>query len=320
MKNYKILIADDDTETIELIKMTLEMNNYDMITAFDGKSALKKTQEEKPDLVLLDLDMPNMNGYEVCKSIKTDHSTRYIPVIILSGTKTKIHDKVAGLQAGADEFMIKPFDPDELRVRVTQLIQKTKEIISLHPLTKLPGSTQIEEEITKRLSNGVKFAVGYIDLDNFKAYNDVYGYKKGDNVIHLLHEVIFEAINLCGSQDDFIGHIGGDDFIIMTTFEKVEKICEYIIKNFDQRILAHYNQDDRKRGCISTTDRQGTQRSFPIMALSIGISTNEKRNITHYGEIIDVLIEMKKYAKSAEQRKGSIFVKDRRTSRTKIST
>jgi diguanylate cyclase (GGDEF)-like protein len=318
METYRIVIADDDMETIELLKMTLQMDNYEVIATFDGKAALKKVQEEKPDIVLLDYDMPGMNGHEVCKSLKSSNATRYIPVIILSGTRTKVYDKINGLEAGADDYMVKPFDPNELRARILRSIQKTNEIISLNPLTKLPGSTRIEEEITSRLNNKAKFAVGYVDLDHFKAYNDAYGYKKGDDVIHLLHEVIFEATNLCGTPDDFIGHIGGDDFIIVSLLEKIDEVCGYITKNFDQRIPAYYTKEDRERGHIVTADRRGNQRSFPITTVSIGVSTNEKREIIHYGEIIDILIEMKKYAKSLEQKEGSTFVRDKRSSRTKV--
>src|SRR3989339_192226 len=316
MGRHKILIADDDIETLELIELALKQDEHEIITTFDGSSALKKAQEIKPDLVLLDCDMPNMNGYDVCKNIKKDHSTCFIPVILLSGTRTKVYDKIVGLQVGADDYMVKPFDSDELRARVTHSIQRSKEFISLNPLTKLPGTARIEEEITARLPHKEKSTVGYVDLDHFKAYNDVYGYKKGDNVIFLLQEVIFEAINLCGTKGDFLGHIGGDDFIMVTSVEKVDAVCGYITENFDKRIPAYYTQADRERGYIVTTDRRGNARNFSVMTVSIGISTNEKREISHYAEIIDILIEMKKYAKSAEQREGSVFVKDKRTSTT----
>jgi diguanylate cyclase (GGDEF)-like protein len=318
MGNYKIVIADDDRETIELLTMTLELDKYEVTAVYDGKSALKKVQEIKPDMVLLDYDMPDMNGHDVCRNLKSSNATRYIPVIILSGTRTKVYDKINGLEAGADDYMIKPFDPDELRARIVRSIQKTKEIISLNPLTKLPGSTRIEEEIIGRLDKGSKFAVGYVDLDHFKAYNDVYGYKKGDDVIHLLHEVIFEGVNLHGTPGDFVGHIGGDDFIVVTLPEKVDAVCEYVTRNFDLRIPAYYSQEDREKGCISTLDRRRNQRKFPIMTVSIGISSNEKREIRHYAELIEVLIEMKKYAKSLEEREGSTFVKDKRTSQSKF--
>lgn len=316
MEKYKILVADDDRELANSIKMMLKKEGYEITTVFDGIAALDKIKEEKPDLILLDYDMPGMTGYEVCKNMRKSHATSYIPVIILSGVRTTTYDKITGLEAGADDYVTKPFEPDELKIRVTRLLRRVKEMISLNPLTKLPGSTRIEEEVTGRINSGEKFAVGYVDLDHFKAYNDIYGYKKGDNVINLLNQVVFEAINLNGNPNDFIGHIGGDDFIIVTSVGKIENTCEYITKNFDMRIPAYYSAEDREKGFIITTDRQGKQSKFPIMTVSIGVSTNEKREITHYGELIDILVEMKKYTKSLEQRTGSVFAKDRRASHT----
>ncbi|OGS22016.1 MAG: hypothetical protein A2252_05925 [Elusimicrobia bacterium RIFOXYA2_FULL_39_19] len=317
MSKHKILIADDNVENIEFLEALLKLDDYEVVVCYDGSSALKKAQELKPDLLLLDCDMPNMSGYDVCMNIKKDHATCYIPVILLSGTRTKVYDKVIGLQVGADDYMVKPYDSDELRARVAQSIRRTKDFISLNPLTKLPGTSRIEEEIIHRIKSGEKFAVGYADLDNFKAYNDLYGYPKGDNVIHLLQEVIFEAINLCGTQDDFLGHIGGDDFIMVTSVDKIDNICTYVTENFDKRIPAYYTKPDRETGHVITTDRKGIEHKFPIMTVSIGVSTNERREIKHYAEIIDILIEMKKFAKSAEEREGSLFVKDRRLSTTK---
>jgi diguanylate cyclase (GGDEF)-like protein len=318
MENCRILIADDDLETIDLIEMTLGMDKYEIVKSYDGASVLKKAKEIKPDLILLDGDMPNLTGFEVCAKLKKDHSTRYIPVIIITGTRTKIYDKIIGLQIGADDYMIKPFDPSELRVRVAQAIYRTREFIALNPLTKLPGTTRIEEEINRRIDAKEPFAVCYADLDHFKAYNDYYGYKKGDNVIHLLHEVILEGINFCGTPEDFIGHIGGDDFIVVTAVDKVDAVCDYLTKNFDQRIPAHYAKQERDRGYIVAVDRQKHERQFPVMTVSIGVGTNEKREMTCYAEVIDILIEMKKYAKTLEEKEGSVFVKDKRTSHTKV--
>jgi len=318
MTKYKVVIADDDRNFTASIKLILEQDNYDVIVFYDGITASEKIQEIKPDLVLLDYDMPGMNGYDVCRKLRENITTRYIPIIIVTGKKTTVYDKIIGLKTGADDYMVKPFDTDELKARILRLIQRTKEIISLNPLTKLPGNIRIEEEITKRIASGNKFAVGYVDLDHFKAYNDTYGYKKGDNVINLLNQIVFEGISLHGNPDDFIGHIGGDDFIIVSSVDKIDEICRYITNNFDQRIPAYYHPEDRTRGYITTIDRKGNKKMFPIMTVSIGIATNEKREINHYAEIIDILIEMKKYAKSLEEREGSTFVKDRRSSQSKI--
>ncbi len=191
----KILVADDDLEIMELLKFTLEQEDFSVITASDGEEALTLVREEHPDIVLLDVNMPRLTGYEVCEKIREDGSTCLIPVIMLTSfSKTK--DRLTGIKLGADDYIEKPFEPYEIVARIEGLLKRTKESLSANPLTGLPGNVTIEAEIRRRLEEGNTFSVIYMDIDHFKAYNDKYGFEKGDNVIRLAATIIRAAPRL----------------------------------------------------------------------------------------------------------------------------
>jgi len=214
--SYKILIADDDTEVLDLLVYALEAEHYTVVTATDGDTAYKKVISEKPDLVILDVNMPGMSGFEVCQKIRENSDVCLTPVIILSSlAKTK--DRITGIKLGADEYLTKPFEPFELVARVEGLLKRAKESLAASPLTGLPGNVSIETEIKNRLAEGNVFCVIYSDLDHFKSYNDKYGFDKGDAVIKLVSAIFRSAVAEAGNPRDFLGHIGGDDFVVVTT-------------------------------------------------------------------------------------------------------
>jgi len=304
----KILVVDDDPDTLELIKIGLEFRNYEVITGVNGEEALEKISSENPDLVVLDVMMPKIDGLEVCRRAKANFFTSQIPIILLTA-RGQVEDKVQGLSLGADDYVSKPFDMRELAARVEMILRRTKLSLEASPLTGLPGNIAIQREIENRIKDKKIFAVCYMDLDNFKAYNDRYGHSAGDKVIKATAEIIAHVIKEIGNPDDFVGHIGGDDFICITTPDKSEKICQEIIERFDNEIPNHYRPRDRKKGYIQSFDRRGNLQKFPLMSISIAIVTNEQRKIEHHGKIAQIAAELKKYAKTFE---GSVYVKDRR--------
>lgn len=180
---------------------------------------------------------------------------------------------------------------------------------NLNPLTNLPGNPIIEREITERIEKGEFFSVVYIDLDNFKPYNDCYGYKKGDEVLTFTADVLKKVVNEWGSEEDFIGHIGGDDFVVVTSPQKDELISQNIIKKFDEQISRFYTEEDRKNGYITAKDRQGNFTQKPFISISIAIVSNEYRQIENHLQVSEIAAELKEYAKSQQ---GSVFIKDRR--------
>ena len=304
-----ILVADDDEDIVRFVEVNLRLEGFDVATAFDGEQALHAAFDRNPDLILLDVMMPKVDGFEVCQRLRSDGRTRNISVIMLTA-KSLSADKVVGLTAGADDYMIKPFDPIELVARVKSALRRSKEMRAINPLTQLPGNVQIQEEVTRRVNEGLPFAVMYIDVDDFKAFNDYYGFLKGDEAIKLLARCARDAVQSFGGSDGFLGHIGGDDFVAIVPADAAQKTANFLIECWDREISALYDPADAEKGYIDVIDRQKKMHRFRVATISIGIATNEHRQITSHWEAAEIASEMKQYCKRHE---GSGFAVDKRT-------
>jgi diguanylate cyclase (GGDEF)-like protein len=304
----KILIIDDDPDIRDVLKITLTQEGYEVIQAPDGEEGLKLAQTKNPDLVIVDFKMPKLDGKQVCLQLKNDILLSHMPIIMLTG-KSEVKDKVGGLDAGADDYIVKPFEPEELVARIRMIIKRAQRDLEANPLTRLPGNISILNELQKRIEKNQKIAVCYLDLDKFKTYNDKYGFEHGDEVIKECGRILIRAIKELGNPQDFIGHIGGDDFVLITTPDKSDVICERIISDFDRVSPNFYNETDRNAGFILAKDRQGIERKIPLLSMSIGVVTNEKRKISHVAEIGEIGAELKQQAKSVER---SNYIKDQR--------
>ncbi len=304
----RILIVDDDPDIRDVLKLTLSEENYEILEADNGEEALKIIHNNQPDLILLDYKIPKIDGREVCRRIKKDLLLRHLPIIMVTG-KGDINDKVDGIDAGADDYVVKPFEPKELLARIRMILRHTERDLEANPLTRLPGNVSILKELSRRLDNKSFFAVCYLDLDKFKSFNDKYGFEHGDEVIRETARLLIRCTKEFGNPDDFIGHIGGDDFVILTTLDKTDLLCQKIILNFENLVPSFYNEKDRKNGFIIAKDRKGKKQKIPLLSISIGVVTNEHRKITHVAQIGEIGAELKSYAKSLER---SNYVKDHR--------
>lgn len=309
MTKPKILTVDDDPDILDVLELTLS-EQYDVTQASNGKEGLEIVKQFMPDLIICDYMMPVMNGREFCKALKKDTLLRHVPVIMLTG-KGETQDRIGGIEAGVDDYMIKPFAPDELLARIKMILRRTISSLDANPLTHLPGNTSIMEEIQARIDSGREFAVGYADLDAFKVYNDKYGFEKGDEVILATARVILNCVQEISRDNSFVGHIGGDDFVFITDDNVMDQICEKIISEFDQIVPDFYNEADRDKGFITGKDRQGNHKEFGLIAISIGIVSNVNQKISHVAQIGEIGAELKKFAKSKD---GSNYVRDQRRS------
>ena len=304
----KILVVDDDPDIRDILKLTLSEENYEVLEARDGEEALKMIDAKPLNLVLLDYRIPKVDGREVCRRVKKDLLLRHLPIIMVTGSGDT-NDKVGGIDAGADDYVVKPFEPKELLARIRMILRRTEIDLEANPLTRLPGNVSILNELLRLLENRSLFAVCYIDLDKFKAYNDKYGFEHGDAVIRETARILIRATQEEGRQDDFIGHIGGDDFVVITIPESVDKICKKIIDDFEKTAPSFYNETDRKKGYIIAHDRKGQEQKIPLLSVSIGVVTNEFRKIEHVAQIGEIGAELKALAKGMER---SNYVKDKR--------
>ncbi len=303
-----ILIADDDPDLRDILRSILEPAGFAVVEAADGAVALEAVRSQRPDLVILDFTMPGLTGPQVCEQLKEDTFLQHIPVIMLTG-KSEVQDKVFGISAGADDYLVKPFEPQELLARVQMVLRRTIRDLEANPLTKLPGNVSIQRELDRRLASGRPLAVGYVDLNRFKAFNDHYGFKRGDEVIQRTAEILLEAVRAHGHPMDFVGHIGGDDFIVITAPDRADALCRAIIRAFNDTAPTFYDEADRRRGHLLHTDRKGRQITVPLLSVAIALVTNETTALTHAGQVATLWVELKAYAKQFE---GSVYVKDRR--------
>lgn len=245
---------------------------------------------------------------EPVRRLKSDPFTAIVPVTILTST----HDAQgieAWYEAGADEILSPLFSPSEQRARLDALRVRTERNVAVHPSTRLPGTTEIEREIRRRLESDTRFAVCYADLDHFKEFNDRYSYYDGDRVIFLLSRILHDVVRGLLGSEGFVGHIGGDDFIFVTPLQEYPPVCAEILAVFDELIPLQYSDQDRRAGYFFGKDRRGQLHRVPLMTLSIGVVTNQHRRFSHPAEVSELATEMKSYAKSLP---GSVFVADRR--------
>jgi diguanylate cyclase (GGDEF)-like protein len=302
----RILIADDEPAVRQLLELVLTGQGYQVTIATNGAQLVRMAQERVPDLVLIDLMMPQLDGYEAIRQLRNDTRTAHLPMLILTA-KSTLEDVVIGFETGADDYITKPFNIPELLARIKSHLRRANQQPVRNPLTGLAGNILLAEELKYRLTLPQPFAYLYVDLDNFKAFNDTYGPARGDRVIKLLAEVLTEAVAQHGDRDDFIGHFGGDDFAVITTPERIDTLCEHAIAIFDERVRLLYDPEDRERGYLHGSDRQGVPRRFPIISLSIGVATNRHRSFADYEELSRIAAEMKQFAK---QEPGSSYAID----------
>ena len=303
-----ILIVEDEEDIAALLAMNLAAEGYDTHMSARGDSAFEDAVRIRPDLVLLDLMLPGVDGVEVCRRLRRDPRTASTSIIILTA-RSLTDDHVLGLEAGADDYVDKPFELDELLARVRRSMRRANQLRHTSPLTGLPGNFEIEARLDDMIVEGRSFALLHIDLDGFKAYNDHYGFVRGDRAITLTCRVIEEAVsNGCG-PGAFIGHVGGDDFVVVCDVEDAEPLAEQIVSGFDKLVPELYDPSDREAGFIELVDRAGTLRRHPLLSISIGVATSASRRFGSSAEVAAVASELKGFAKAVP---GSAWRIDRR--------
>ena len=303
-----ILILVEDSPTQEFLSDLFRGEGYDAVIAKSQSEALEALGQKPFNLAILDFESRQIKGIEFCKSIRRNFRLRHIGLILLMDTKDPL-DKIKGIYAGADDYVNKPIEAAELLARVKSSLVRITRDLDANPVSKLPGNVSLLKELEERTKSQLPMAVGYIDLSKFKEFNDRYGFEKGDEVIGHLAIIISKTLETLGNSADFLGHIGGDDFLLITTPDCIEDVCKKIAEDFDKSIASFYRQEDRERGYIITKNRIGNLAKIPIMSLSIGVVTNEHQKFSHIGEIIQIATDLKNYAKTLGK---SIYVKDRR--------
>jgi diguanylate cyclase (GGDEF)-like protein len=304
-----ILIVEDDPDIARFVEVNLRSAGYEVAVAADGKEALDRAQEMRPDLVLLDVLMPpGIDGIEVARGLRRNPRTDTTSIIMVT-CLARHDDRVIGLDAGADDYITKPFYPAELLARVRSTLRRNRQLRNVSPLTHLPGTIRIREEIERMIVGEQPFALLYCDIDEFKAYNDHQGFDRGDRLIRATARILQDAVaEYCGI-DGFTGHIGGDDFVAVVSPDLAVEVAARVASGFDQQARTFYDIKDVERGYVQVEDRAGRLQTVSLVSISIGVATTRTRTYRHYGEVVEVATEMKQFAK---RQAGSSYAVDRR--------
>jgi diguanylate cyclase (GGDEF)-like protein len=288
----KILIAEDEMNLREVLRFQLTTAGYEVVEAEDGQQAIEKARETMPDLLLLDVMMPYVDGFQVVRELRKSFLTRHIPIIMLTA-KAELEDRLHGFDDGANDYIVKPWDYRELKARVRNALAWSQQQRAASPLTGLPGNLSIEEELRHRLEAQAPFALLVIDIDYFKSFNDHYGYARGDDAIRALARILVDQAQRHSGSEDFVGHIGGED----------------IVRDFDGTGPAFYDEVDRARGFVEVANRRHVIERFPLMSLTIALVNTERIPVTHRAELGDIAQELKSHGKGIP---GSVVVGERR--------
>ncbi len=302
-----IYIIDNSGSVLNVLKQIFK-NEIDYQFKSVRTEELNVALTNIPDMIIIDEDTIDMNIIDLCKSIRENEDNSITPIIVISSEWEKEH-RVKILEQSVEYFIIKPVDQEYLYFTVKNLLRLLQTNRRISPLTGLPGNVQIQAEMKKRLLNKEKFAVFYFDLDNFKAYNDIYGFSNGDEIIKFTAKTIVKNIHSLGLDNSFIGHIGGDDFIAITSYSNFDKICNNIIADFDMNVLEFYNEEDIQKGYIEVANRRGIIEQFPLTSISIGVVEIDPGRFKNTLEIGEVGAQVKHQAKSIM---GSTYVINRR--------
>ena len=282
----EIYVIDDDESSIPIFK---ELFKNDREFKFIGVKTeqIDITLKNIPFLIIINEDSIDRDIISLCKQIRTDEDNQITPIIVVSSNTDRYH-KLDVLEQSIEYYIKKPVDTEYLYYTIKNLDRLLKMNRRISPLTGLPGNVQIHAELKKRITNGEEFSVLYLDLDNFKAYNDVYGFLKGDQIIEYTANVILKCIHQSFNENYFVGHIGGDDFIAIVPTLKVDNICQLIIANFDEGVTKFFTEEDLEKGYIEVANRKGIIEQFALTAISIGAVIADKdrfANILEIGEV-----------------------------------
>ena len=267
-----LLFADDNEDMRHMVRDLLESSGHEIGLAADGPSALASVKIRVPDLLILDLNMPGLSGYDVCRAVKRNPGTSRVPILMLTA-QSSVEHKLEGFEAGADDYLPKPFDARELRARVSALLRLVRREADRNPTSGLPGGHAIDEELLTRVTRKETFAVCYIDLDNFKPFADHFGFAVADDVIRETGDAIRHAVSAVGTSDDFVGHIGGDDFIVITSPAQADDVAQECAVRFREVVARAVGEEAMRIGSFTAIDREGVLRTMPLACLSAAILT-----------------------------------------------
>ena len=307
-KTNAIYYTSDGQPAPDVLLRWMDALGIPVVWVDSGDELMALALRGRPRFVAFDARALPERPYDALRRIKADSYTGVVPCVVLVSEEDSAFE--SAFQAGADEVIRDSTSRDEASARLTAMLRRSDRDLVVHPSTRLPGAVEIEGEIARRLGAGRTFATCYADLDHFKEFNDRYSYYEGDRVIRILAKILHDVVKGVCREDGFVGHIGGDDFIFIIPVDEVSEVCGEIIEVFDALVPYQYSEQDRRAGYFFGKDRRGQLHRVPLMTVSIGVVTNDRRHFTHAAQVSELATEMKSYAKTLP---GSVYSVDRRT-------
>jgi diguanylate cyclase (GGDEF)-like protein len=292
MSKGRLLIVEDDFDISNMLRIYFDSQGYETIIATRGEEALEMCRRKLPNLVILDIMLPDINGYEVCRNLRGNLRTSHIPIIFLT-QKDERSDQIAGLESGADDYITKPFDLQLLLLRVEGALRRAGWLSLTSPVTGLPSSKLVEEQL-RTIMRRKDWSVLYIGINHINDFNDVYGFVAGDDVLRFTAMLLIEVVDEFGTGSDFIGHIGGDDFIIISNPEISPQLRARLVQRFNEEVETFYNFKDRERGYIEVNEGEGRSQKAPLMTLAVGLIHHDTAPFADIREITEIAAESRR--------------------------
>ncbi|HML23397.1 MAG TPA: response regulator [Aggregatilinea sp.] len=288
MSKGRILVVEDDFDISNMLKIYFSGQGYEVQVAPRGSEALSLTRKQLPQLIVLDIMLPDMNGYDVCRDLRSTTRTSHIPIIFLT-QKDERSDKIAGLELGADDYITKPFDIEELKLRVKNQIERSERDNTTDPNSGLPSSLLIEDKLRDLMRDERTWSYLDLRMTSYEAFKDVYGFVAGNEVLRFMALLIGEVLDALGTPDDFVGHAGGDNFVIISYSPRSEALAERLTARFAEDIQQHYSFIDRERGFMMKENEK-----VPLMTLAVGVVSNASRKFADIREITELAAESRR--------------------------
>lgn len=292
MGKPRLLIVEDDVDIAKMLDIYFTGQGYEVDTAERGSIALEKTRSILPHLIVLDIMLPDIDGFEVCHILRGNTRTSHVPIIFLT-QKDERSDKLAGLELGADDYITKPFDIEELKLRVLRAITRSQQQSLTDPRSRLPAGSLIEEQLRKIIQKQ-RWSFLDIRINSFEPFKEAYGFVAGDDVLRFTGMLIGEILDELGTPNDFVGHAGNDNFVIITAEERAGAIRDRLKERFSSEVRSHYTFIDREQGFIRTVDRNGKLQEAPLMTLSVGIVSPSEFQFADIREITELAAEARR--------------------------
>jgi PleD family two-component response regulator len=290
MMKGRILVVEDDFDISNMLRIYFGAQGYEVQVAPRGADALTMTRKQLPNLIMLDIMLPDMNGYDVCRELRTTTRTSHIPIIFLT-QRDERSDKIKGLELGADDYITKPFDIEELKLRVQNSISAVQRQTQIDSRSNLPTGRLIEDQLRNLMRAGADWAYLDLKINYFDTFTDIYGFVAGDEVVRFMALLIGEVIDEIGAPEDYAGHPGRDNFVVISHNPDHETLRQTLIQRFNEDVLQHYSFIDRERGYVLVPDPIYGERQVPLMTLSVGMVSTRTHQFSDIREITELAAE-----------------------------